>query len=101
LVAGRKVAERRVDRGQHARDRPHRRRSVRLDWGRLDRVARPERRIVQAGLGRWVAPPRTPRLAGAVNKVKKPQGAKGRYINRVVISSTLGPGLVNNPFPFD
>jgi large subunit ribosomal protein L1 len=53
--------------------------------------------IIQAGVGKASFP--AEKLAeniraftDAVNKAK-PQGAKGHYINRVAISSTMGPGV--------
>src|ERR1044071_928245 len=53
--------------------------------------------IVQAGVGKasFTAEQLVANIkafADAVNKAK-PQGAKGHYINRVAISSTMGPGV--------
>jgi large subunit ribosomal protein L1 len=53
--------------------------------------------IVQAGVGKasFTAEKLAENIrafADAVNKAK-PQGAKGHYINRVAISSTMGPGV--------
>jgi len=53
--------------------------------------------IVQAGVGKasFTAEQLAANIrafADAVNKAK-PQGAKGHYINRVAISSTMGPGV--------
>jgi large subunit ribosomal protein L1 len=53
--------------------------------------------IIQAGVGKasFSAEKLVENIrafADAVNKAK-PQGAKGHYINRVAISSTMGPGV--------
>src|SRR6266852_3957220 len=53
--------------------------------------------IIQAGVGKASFPPEKlveniKAFADAVNKAK-PSGAKGHYINRVAISSTMGPGV--------
>jgi large subunit ribosomal protein L1 len=57
--------------------------------------------IVQAGVGKASFPAEKlveniKAFADAVNKAK-PQGAKGTYINRVAISSTMGPGVKVEP----
>jgi large subunit ribosomal protein L1 len=53
--------------------------------------------IVQAGIGKASFPAEKlveniQAFADAVNKAK-PSGAKGHYVNRVAISSTMGPGV--------
>jgi large subunit ribosomal protein L1 len=57
--------------------------------------------IVQAGVGKASFPEdklieNIRAFADAVNKAKPP-GAKGHYINRVAISSTMGPGVKIEP----
>ena len=57
--------------------------------------------IVQAGVGKASFAEDKPvenikAFADAVQKAKPP-GAKGHYINRVAISSTMGPGVKVEP----